>query len=576
MLFNTLRKVTGDNLSYLHPPLIAAVLEGLFVAAPYGILAVMLLNILRGHMEAAAFWYWYAALVLSFVARALCSLISYGGGMRAGYKAGTAIRLHLGEHLRKLSMGYFAERNTGELVNRLFLNAEMVEKMIGHFLTQAITNVCTSLFVMIGLFWMLPKMAAVMVAPLLIGLPLLLGLFKLVGREIKKKGEITDRANSYILEYLHGIMVFKAFNVTGMGFKRLKKALDELRRFTIWFEVKGFTVALIYVSILELGFVALVFTGVSLVRAGSLGVPEMIVFLVVSLRFYRPLHRFAENASLTRATFSGARAIEDVFENEPISGDDVTPITDFTIRFDAVGFGYESTEVVKNVSFTAPERSMTALVGPSGSGKSTLVKLVARFWDVDRGRITIGDRDIRAMAPDVLLGNISMVFQDVYLFKDTILNNIRIGNDRAGRDEVIAAARKANCHDLIMNLPDGYDTVIGEGGATLSGGEKQRIAIARAMLKDAPIVLLDEATAALDPENDRLIQTAIDNLVKSKTLLVVAHRLHTVTAADQIVVLDEGRVVQKERHRDLLAGDGLYARLWREQQAPIGFQSGMK
>jgi ATP-binding cassette subfamily B protein len=573
MVFKTLRKVTGDDLSYLKTPLIAAMLEGLFVAAPYVILALMLPGILRNGMSSAVFWYGYAALVFSFAVRAFLSLKSYGGGMRAGYRMGAAIRLHLGEHLRKLSMGFFSERNTGELVNRLFLNVDMVEMMIGHFLTQAVTNVCTSMFVMVFLFWMLPKMAAVMAAAFLVGLPLLLGLLKLVGREIEKKGRITDRANSCILEYLHGIMVFKAFNVTGMGFSRLKKALDELRRFTIRFEIKGFSVALTYVSILELGFVVLLFVGIVLVRNGSLGAPEMVVFLVVSLRFYRPLHRFAENASLTRASFSGARAIESIFDNEPIGGDDAGPLSDFTIRFQGVGFGYEAAEVVRGVDFTAPQRSMTALVGPSGSGKSTLVKLVARFWDVDRGRITIGGRDIRRMAPEALLGNISMVFQDVYLFKDTLFNNIRIGNDRADREEVMAAARKARCHEFIMNLPDGYDTVIGEGGATLSGGEKQRISIARAILKDAPIVLLDEATAALDPENDRLVQVAIDNLVQSKTLLVIAHRLHTVTAADRIVVLDEGGVVQEGRHRDLLEQDGLYAHLWKEQQNTVGFQA---
>lgn len=574
MLNSTLQKVTGDNLNYLKPPLCAAVFEAFFVAAPYGILAIILPTILRGEMQWATFGYWFAALVITFIARAFFSLKSYGGGMRAGYKAGTAIRLHLGEHLRKLSMGYFSKRNIGELVNRLFLNVEMVEMMIGHFMTQATTNLCTSLFVMIGLFWIFPKMTAIMVTALLIGLPLLFVLLKLVGREVKKKGQITDRANSSIIEYLHGIMVFKAFNVTGMGFKRLQTVLDELRRFTIWFEVKGFSVALTYVAILELGFVALIYAGLHFIQEGTLGVPEMIVFLVVSLRFYRPLHRFAENASLTRAYYTGAQAIEDVFDTPPIEGDDTTAPTDFTIRFDNVGFGYGPTEVISDTSFTAHARSMTALVGPSGSGKSTIVKLVARFWDVGRGEISIGNRNIQTMSPDALLSNISMVFQDVYLFKDTILNNISIGNDKASKDEVIAAARNACCHDLIMNLPQGYDTIIGEGGATLSGGEKQRIAIARAMLKDAPIVLLDEATAALDPENDRMVQMAIDNLVKSKTLLVIAHRLHTITAANQIVVLDEGRVVEKGRHQELLKNNGLYAHLWQEQQHPVGFQAG--
>lgn len=576
MLFKTLRKVTGDDLPYLRAPLTAAVLEGVFVAAPYVLLALMLPDVLLGRMEVTSFCFWYAALMFTFIVRAFLSLKSYGGGMSAGYRAGAAIRLHLGEHLRKLSMGFYSRHNTGELVNRLFHNVEMVEMMIGHFLTQAISNVCTALFIMVTLLWLLPQMAAVMVVALLVGLPLLLGLLRYVGREIVKKGEISDRANSQILEYLHGVMVFKAFNITGMGFERLKNVLNELRRFSIRFEVKGFTVALTYVSILELGFVALLFAGVHLVQGGRLGGPEMIAFLVASLRFYRPLHRFAENAALTRATFSGVRAIEDILANKPISGEDTRPPLDFTICFERVEFAYETASVIRDVSFIAHARSMTALVGPSGSGKSTLVRLVARFWDVDRGRITIGGRDIRDFEPDSLLANMSMVFQDVYLFRDSILNNIRIGNDLASLEEVKAAARKAQCHELIMNLPDGYDTLVGEGGNTLSGGEKQRIAIARAILKDSPIVLLDEATAALDPENDRLVQSAIDNLVRTKTLLVIAHRLHTVMAADHILVLDQGRVVQQGRHRDLLAREGLYARLWHDQQHPVGFQSGGK
>ncbi|WP_321414565.1 ABC transporter ATP-binding protein [uncultured Desulfobacter sp.] len=577
MFINTLKKVAGGKADYMNAPVAAAVLEGLFVAAPYVILALILPNILEGKMAENRFWFWYAALLLCFGLRALFALKSYGGGMRAGYRMGAAIRLNLGEHLRKLSMGFFSRRDTGELVNRLFLNTEMVEQMVSHFLTQSVTNLCTAGFIMAALFFINPLMAAVMVSALVMGLPLLVGLLKFVGREIEKKGKITDRANSRILEYLHGIMVFKAYNVTGMGFERLKRALDDLRRFAIQFEVKGFTVALTYVAILELGFVGLAFTGVLLVRAGRLGIAEMIVFLVVSLRFYRPLHRFSENAALTRATFTGARAIEEIFDHKPMAGDETAALEDFDICFESVGFGYDADagRVVTDVDFTAPARSMTALVGPSGSGKSTLIKLAARFWDIDQGRITVGGKDVRTMAPEALLSNISMVFQDVYLFKDTILNNIRIGNDKAGRNEVEVAARKAQCHELIMNLPEGYDTMVGEGGATLSGGEKQRIAIARAMLKDAPIILLDEATAALDPENDRLVQAAIDRLIQSKTLLVIAHRLHTVSAADQIVVLDHGRVVQKGQHRELVAQNGLYARLWQEQQQPVGFGSSL-
>jgi len=570
--FSTLSRVTDDNLDDLKPPMVYAVLEGLFAAIPFAVLACVLPDILAGRLTRQGFCYWYLVLLLTFAMRAVVALKSYHGGMVAGYRIGAAIRLHLGEHLRRLSMGFFSRHNTGELVNRLFQNVSLAEMMIGHFLTQSITNAGTSLFLLAGLLLIIPDLALILPVPLLIGLPLLWILFKLVGREGKKKLGIVDRANAYILEYLHGIVVFKAFNVTGMGFKRLQSALRQLQRFCIGFELKGFGIVLTYAAILELGFVVLMFTGVAFVLNGKLGKMEMFAFLVVALRVFRPLHRFAENASLTRHAFGGIRAIDKIFDQAPIDGSDETPLSDFTIRFDNVGFGYGAAQVIKQVNFTARERSMTALVGASGSGKSTLVRLIARFWDTNRGRITIGGRDIRTMAPDVLLGHISMVFQDVYLFQDTILNNIRIGNGKAGRQAVINAAKKARCHDFIMALPNGYDTVVSEGGATLSGGEKQRISIARAMLKDAPIVLLDEATASLDPENDSLVQLAIDNLVKSKTLIVIAHRLQTVTGADRIMVLDQGRVIQEGSHEQLLAREGRYRHMWNEQQEITGFQ----
>lgn len=568
----TLRKITGNNIDVLKRPLTCAFIEGLCIAAPYAILAIILPSLLRNSLAPSHFWWMYGVIILMFALRTACSFVSYGGGMVAGYRMGASIRLHVGEHLRTLPMGFFANHDIGELVNRLFFNVGMVEMMVSHFMTQAMAYVATPLGIAFVMLWLSPQMSGVVFIFLLVALLLLWGLLKLVDREGKRRIAMIDNTNAHILEYLHGITVLKAFNITGTGFKRLDKALRALQKFSIRFELKGFSVVLAYAAILEMAFVALIFVGMFLVRQGKIGVPEMITFLIISIRFSRPLHRFAENSALTRASFSGARAIEDILDTPSIAGIQLPSLQDFSVHFKDVTFRYEREDVIKKVTFTAPAQSMTAFVGPSGSGKSTLARLIARFWDIHHGSITIGGQNIAHMSPDALLEHMAMVFQDVYLFKDSIFNNIAFGKEGATKEEVIKAARLAQCHDFIMQLPGGYETVVGESGGTLSGGEKQRIAIARAILKNAPIILLDEATASLDPENDQLIQKAIDTLIRSKTLIVIAHRLHTIKMADNIVVLEKGKVVEQGQHEQLLRKKGLYARMWQEQQKPVGFQ----
>jgi len=259
--------------------------------------------------------------------------------------------------------------------------------------------------------------------------------------------------------------------------------------------------------------------------------------------------------------------IEDLRKTPALTGaqPEVQP-THYDVVFEDVSFHYLDNDVLKAITIAIPERSLTALVGPSGSGKTTMTRLIARFWDVTAGRITLGDHDLREYDPATVLASVSMVFQDVYLFNDTVLNNIRVGRTEATEEEIIVAAKAARCHGFISKLPQGYETMVGEGGSTLSGGEKQRISIARAILKDAPIILLDEATASLDPENELYIQAAINELVKNKTVIIIAHRLNTVVHADKIVVLEDGRIVEQGAHDDLMRAGELYRRMWDEQQ----------
>lgn len=298
-----------------------------------------------------------------------------------------------------------------------------------------------------------------------------------------------------------------------------------------------------------------------------------ISFWVMALNIYEPVSILLFYVvDFARANRAHGR-IEEVYNEKPLSEPDACRQIpqNKTIRMKNVSFGYHEKLVLKNISAVFPEKQITALVGASGSGKSTITKLIARFWDVDDGCITLGDIPIKELAAEDLLSQISMVFQDVYLFHDTIANNIKMGKENTSRGEIIEAAKKASCHDFIMSFPDGYDTIVAEGGSTLSGGEKQRISIARALLKNAPIVLLDEATASLDPENEVLIQSAVNELVNEKTVVIVAHRLQSIVNADQILVLDDGQIKEAGTHNELLKQNGIYARLWEEQSRAEGW-----
>lgn len=485
-----------------------------------------------------------------------------------GFAGATKVsRIRMGEHLKKLSMGFFSDRDAGDLSTVLLRDYTEIET----FAQQILPQVATIIIRFSLAFIVLTVFDIRMMAAVFIVIPLALPFAFISMKTMEKEGALLQssqqHAASGILEYVGGIRTLKAFHMAGESFETLKDTLNQQRKASISIETRAAApVSMLGRFILNCGIGLVMLSGSILLMNGKIETFYYIAFLLLTLTIYDPvLSLFTFIADLTRTTRSGKR-IRALFEEKPLeeNSSDKNP-QGATIEFKNVSFGYGEKEVLHNIDICFPEKSVTALVGESGSGKSTITRLIARFWDASHGEISVGGVPVTDITTDELLSKISMVFQDVYLFKDTIEANIRMGRSDATHEEVVEAAKKAACHDFIMALPNGYETMVGEGGCTLSGGEKQRISIARALLKDAPIILLDEATSSLDPENEVLIQQAISALVEDKTVIVIAHRLQSVSNADQIIVLKEGCVAEKGNHEDLLKKDGVYAKLWSEQ-----------
>ena len=413
----------------------------------------------------------------------------------------------------------------------------------------------------VSLVWIDWRMAVSMFAALPLALLVLWASTKaqrkLSGRQIQAK----INAGNRLEEYLQGIRVMKAYNLIGDRFVRMRDAFAELRRACIRQEALLGPFVLLSITLVRAGLTMMVLCGTYLLLGGQLSFLVFVLFLVVGSRVFDPLTSALTNFTEFRYfSIAGGRILS--LMNEPeMKGERQSPAAG-DIRFEHVSFAYQDKEVLHDINITLPKNSLTALVGPSGSGKSTVMKLCARFYDPQKGCIFFNGVPMNEINPESLMSHISMVFQDVYLFQDTIRNKIRFRKTEATEEEIIAAAKKACCHDFIMRLPKGYDTLVGEGGCTLSGGEKQRISIASAILKDAPIILLDEATASLDPENEVLVQTAIAKLVEGKTVIMIAHRLSTVQDADQILVMKNGAIVESGTHSDLIKLQGEYAKMW--------------
>ena len=574
---NAIENITIGHTERLRKPVGYTMLANLVNIVPF-CLSIEAINVIfrafDGNgmpLDTQRLWTIFILLVVYVFVMALAERASYRANFRGAYEMSAAGRVSLAEHLRKLSLGFLSRRDPGDLSSMLITDFTMAETGISHHLPQLMGALVMPVLAFLGLLWIDWRMAVAMFIALPLAVGILLGStylqYKLSGKQIAAK----INAGNRLEEYLQGIRVMKAYNLLGDKFVRLKNAFAELRRACIRQEALLGPFILLSVTLIRAGLTLMILCGTYLLIGGDLSLLTFVMFLVVGSRVFDPLTSALTNfAEFRYFSIAGGRIL--ALMNEPeMQGSKEAPESG-DITFYHISFGYQKKQVLHDVSVTLRKNTLTALVGPSGSVKSTMLKLCARFYDPQQGQVLFNGVDMKTLEPESLMSHISMVFQDVYLFHDTIRNNIRFGKTDATDEEIEAAARKACCHDFIMRLPKGYDTQVGEGGCTLSGGEKQRISIARAILKEAPVVLLDEATASLDPENEVEVQRAINTLIAGRTVIVIAHRLKTIKNADNIIVLEEGRIAEQGKHQELLDNKGLYAKLWNIQEKTLGWK----
>ena len=476
-----------------------------------------------------------------------------------GYEIAAEERLKIGNVLKRVSLGYFSKNSTGDILTAITGDLSSLE-LQGMKLIDAIVNGYINLLAIVIILLIVCPMAALtsLVGAILSALALN-GISKKSRKNAPTKQISQERITDASLEYIHGLPIVKSFGQEGASIEEWKTACEKHKDINLKI-MHGFVPNnCLHLFALKIASVLLILISGIFTIQGNLTISIFLLIAMFAFMIFGAVENMNDSVHMLGLIDTSMDKLENIENAEFIdeAGRDFS-IASYNIDFTDVSFGYGEIEVLHNLSFQIPQNTTTAIVGPSGSGKSTICNLITRFYDVNSGSVKIGGHDVREFTCDSLLKNISMVFQNVYLFNDTIRNNIKFGKSDATEDEIIEAAKKACCHDFIMALPEGYDTMIGEGGSSLSGGEKQRISIARAILKNAPIILLDEATASIDPENEHLIQQAISELIQGKTIVTIAHRLATIENADQILVVDHGKIVQKGTHDQLIQQKGIY------------------
>ena len=517
------------------------------------------------------FFYWgIAFILLGFIYLIYC--LNYQKTYQAAYDESANTRISLAEKLRKLPLSYFGKKDLSDLTSMLMNDTATLEHTLASDIPSLFGGLLSSLLVVILLFFFNWKLALAMFICLPIAFGIFVASYKISNAVNWKNRNAKLAVSNGLQEFLDNMKLMHASPKAEEYRTSLEKKIRKVVGTSLLYEVAmGIFICLAY-NILRVGLVLVIITGAALLAKEQITIYTFLLFLFIGSQVYDPFTNIIFRAGEFFYSLVSASRIREIEEYAPQEGNTETKLNSYDIQFDHVSFAYnKGQDVIKDVSFVAKQGEITALVGPSGCGKSTLSKLSCRFWDVPNGKIVIDGKDINDIDPETLLQYFSIVFQDVVLFNDTIYDNIRIGKKNATEEEIYEAARLAQCEEFIKRLPDGYQTVIGENGKTQSGGERQRISIARAFLKNAPIILLDEATASLDPENETLIQEAISHLVKDKTVLIIAHRLRSVESCNKIIVLNEGTIQEYGTHQELMKKDGLYCHLFELQRESSGW-----
>ncbi len=573
-MIQNLKYVSSYDKTGARKTLFLEILHSVFIASPSGILLVIIWELFLLEPDQSRIWKVICLMAAMLVAQFFVASKTMVQSNLWVYGISNRLRIALGNRIQKLSLGFFKQRDPGEIASVILQDVANFEGIFGH----SIGNIASAVFGSVVLSALLLvydwRLALCLLAVLPLACPLLAMASRLVARYGKKQIAARNAVGAKFLEYVQGIRHLKSYGLTGSKHRVLEESFDELRKQSIRMEALPGPFVSMVAIVFEIGFLLTVALGLYYLSSGTVTVPVMITFLIMGYNLYNPLKVVMVDYLVLRYMNESLNRVKEVLESPTMETHQDELPERFDISFEEVNFGYQYKLTVKGLNFSIPQKSMTALVGHSGSGKTTIASLIARFWDVNSGKITVGGVDIRTIQQDKFYGFISEVFQDVYLFDDSIYNNIRIGKPEASEEDILRVIQKAQCTEFINELSEGVHTHVGEGGSKLSGGQKQRIGIARALLKDAPIVLLDEATASLDPENELYIQQAIQELVKSKTVVVIAHKLFTIKNAQQILVLDRGEIKERGTHEELMNQQGIYWNMWNIQQESGGWKIG--
>ena len=535
--------------------------------------AIVISALLKNDVTMTTLWSSLGVIVVSLIVTIAINMKSTMLQTRAGYRACANKRIEIAEHLRYLPMGWFNDNSLGEVTSVTTNTMENMANVATRVVMVATRGFLTSGIIAVMMFFFDPRMGLITLAGLILFFAVNAAMQRAEQSLAQRKFNADERLVSKVLEYVQGIAEVKNFNLVHDSATQVHTAVEESRKASFGMEIPSVLYMLAQFVINKLTGIAVCVAALIFYFNGTMELSYCLLMLICSFILFEQLDSAGSFSSLFRSIDIGVDKANSILSVEPmdIDGEELAP-EHKDITLDHVDFSYDSKPILHDISLSIPEKTTVAIVGPSGSGKTTLCNLMARFWDVQGGSVSLGGHDVKEYSYDSLIRNFSFVFQRTYLFSDTIANNIRFGRPDASLDEVKEAAKKARCYDFITALPDGFDTMIGEGGATLSGGERQRICIARAIMKDAPIIILDEATANVDPENEKELMEAVSELTCDKTVIMIAHRLKTVRNAYCIFVVDHGEIVQQGTHDELVATDGLYRRFVVEREQAAGWK----